>query len=170
MISGAPADKYGLLTCQVVVGTLNRNSNGVRYNIDKCIENFTTRDPRPALIRTSTNIIFNDFVYPICLPPTDLCLAPGSEVWTSGHGSDNYGKPYNPFGWSDEDTLLYEKLYLKINEEIPELRRRTVSTETPPSWYWLEDPGSPLHSWFQTELFFVFKLRYLPTLVYWQLE
>ena len=120
--------------------SLGRNSSGTRYYLDKVIESEKIANDGIALIRTATPIIFDDFVHPICLPSTDLCLANDSEVWMSGHGDPN-----EIFGWSDEDTLLYVKLFLN-NTRLEE--SHMTETAASPSEYCQSDSGSPLQSWF----------------------
>ena len=150
IVSGAYASQ--VYTSYVVeVGILSRHDTVStfpdKYYIDKVVEKFTD-GPKVALIRTRTTMKFNDFVHPICLPTSDLCLASGSELWVSGHGSD-YINTRNPYGWTDEDTLLYEKLYLITSEDkLNPNSNRSIRTETSPSWFWMTDPGSPVQGWF----------------------
>ena len=87
------------------VGSLSRNSGGTRHLIEKVLYD---DDPGGiGLIKTATPILFSNNVQPICLPPTGLCLATGSEVWTSG-----YGPVDNLYGWQDDDKLIYQKTFL----------------------------------------------------------
>ena len=71
------------------VGSLSRDSSGIRHYIEKIVEHRNILSPMSrsiGLIKTATPIGFYSDVQPICLPPTDLFLEADSEIWTSGHG------------------------------------------------------------------------------------
>jgi len=98
----------------VRVGSLSKIEGGVKHYLERVIKNegydddFVRTGNDVALLKTRTVITFNDYVHPICLPSSDLCLSAGSEMWVSGYGISNE---------IDENAMFFGKTFLSTFDD-----------------------------------------------------
>ena len=128
----------------VRVGSLSKVEGGVKHYLERVVINEdyrgnVVRGNDVALLKTKTVIILNDFVHPVCLPPRDLCLASGSEMWISGYGFSEE---------EDENAMFYAKTELTNFEDCkrsfdPDLSESVTCTRATPTTC-NGDSGGPL--------------------------